>query len=93
MGYANGSSAALDAAARAKNGGKSVSLTDDIVQAPGYQQIATVPMRAETHAGEDVSAYATGPGSAAVRGVMEQNRLYNVMADALAEALRQPVVE
>ena len=90
LGYANGSSAAREAAARKKNGGKPVTLTDEMVLAPNYQQTAAVPMRSETHAGEDVSAYATGPGSAAVRGVMEQNRLYNVMAEALAEALRQP---
>ncbi len=90
LGYANGSSAAAEAAARAKNGGKPITLTDEMVQAPNYQQTSSVPMRSETHAGEDVSAYAIGPGAAAVRGVMEQNRLYNVMADVLSEALRQP---
>ena len=37
----------------------------------------------ESHGGEDVAVYAIGPGSNQVRGVMEQNRLYDVMADAL----------
>lgn len=91
LGYANGSSAAREAAARKDNGGKSVTLTDEMVQAPNYQQTSTVPMRSETHAGEDVSAYATGPGATAVRGVMEQNRIYNVMADVLQAQIREPV--
>ena len=91
LGYANGSSAAREAAARKDNGGELVTLTDEIVQDPNYQQTATVELRSETHAGEDVAAYATGPGSRRVRGVMEQNLLFNVMADALGEALSQPV--
>ena len=37
----------------------------------------------ESHAGEDVALYAVGPGAAAVRGVMEQNRIYDVMVNAL----------
>ena len=42
-------------------------------------------MQAETHAGEDVAAFATGANATAVRGVIEQNRLFNVMYDALFE--------
>jgi len=90
LGYANGSSVAREVAAREKNGGEPLTLTDEMVQSPNYQQTAAVALPAETHAGEDVAAYATGPGSTGVSGVMEQNRLYNVMADALAEALSQP---
>jgi len=33
----------------------------------------------ETHAGEDVALYATGPGADAVRGVIEQDRIYDIM--------------
>ena len=54
-------------------------------QARNFQQLGTVPMQAETHAGEDVAAFATGANATAVRGVMEQNRLFNVMYDALFE--------
>jgi len=90
LGYANGSSAAREAAARKNNDGEPITLTDEMVLAPNYQQTAAVAMRSETHAGEDVAAYATGPGSHRVRGVMEQNLLYNVMADVLAEALSRP---
>jgi alkaline phosphatase len=50
---------------------------------PNYMQEATIPMSAETHAGEDVSIYASGPGSYLVRGTLEQNVIYHVMADAL----------
>jgi alkaline phosphatase len=50
---------------------------------PNYQQIASVPMAAETHAGEDVAAYAVGPNADTLRGVIEQDRLYDVLRGAL----------
>ena len=50
---------------------------------PNYRQRATHPMLAETHAGEDVPAYAYGVNAAAVAGVMDQHELYAVMRDAL----------
>lgn len=40
----------------------------------------------ETHGGEDVALYAIGPGSGAVRGVIEQNRIYDIMMAALGLA-------
>ncbi len=36
----------------------------------------------ETHGGEDVALYAIGPGSDAVRGVIEQNRIFDIMRAA-----------
>jgi len=48
-----------------------------------FRQPAAVPMASETHAGEDVAAYARGPNATALGGVMEQNRLYDVMYGAL----------
>ena len=60
-------------------------LSDVDTQARNFQQLGTVPMQAETHAGEDVAAFATGANATAVRGVMEQNKLFNVMYDALVE--------
>ncbi|MBT8107962.1 MAG: alkaline phosphatase [Gammaproteobacteria bacterium] len=42
--------------------------------------------RSETHGGEDVALYAIGPGSGAVRGVIEQNRIYDIMMAALGLA-------
>lgn len=50
---------------------------------PNYMQEATVPMGAETHAGEDVSIYASGPNAYLFQGTLEQNVIYHVMADAL----------
>jgi alkaline phosphatase len=37
----------------------------------------------ETHAGEDVAIYADGPSSYLVRGTLEQNAIYHVLAHAL----------
>jgi len=42
-----------------------------------------VPMQAETHAGEDVPLYAKGPGSHRVKGVMEQDKIHDVMMKAM----------
>jgi alkaline phosphatase len=36
----------------------------------------------ETHAGEDVALFATGPGSENARGVMEQNRIFDIIMTA-----------
>jgi alkaline phosphatase len=37
----------------------------------------------ETHGGEDVAIYAAGPGSTEVRGVIEQNVIFDIMIEAL----------
>ena len=58
-------------------------LTEVDTTAPDYRQIGAYPLSSETHGGEDVAAYATGPGADLVRGVMEQNLLYDVMRRAL----------
>ena len=44
--------------------------------------------RDETHGGEDVALYAIGPGSDGVRGVIEQNRIYDIMTEALGLAAK-----
>ncbi len=48
-----------------------------------YLQQAAVPLFAETHSGEDVAAYAGGPGAWLFDGVHEQNYLYHAMVEAL----------
>lgn len=55
----------------------SVDTTDE-----GFHSETLVPLSSETHAGEDVAIYATGPGSSLVNGVMEQNAIYHVMNKA-----------
>lgn len=47
-----------------------------------FLQEATVPLGSETHAGEDVPIYASGPLSHLVRGSMEQNWIFHVMREA-----------
>ncbi len=48
----------------------------------GFLQEAAVPIASETHAGEDVAIYASGPWSHLVRGTMEQNWIFHVMKEA-----------
>lgn len=62
-------------------------LTDVDTEAPDYQQEALLPLASETHGGDDVAAYARGPGAQAVRGSMEQNALFHVLVQS-SDALR-----
>ncbi|MFM7349516.1 MAG: alkaline phosphatase [Erythrobacter sp.] len=47
------------------------------------QQQSLVPTGAETHGGEDVALFATGPGASRARGVIEQNVIHTIIAKAL----------
>ena len=49
---------------------------------PDYLQEALVPLKSESHGGEDVGIWARGPGSDAVRGTLEQNAIYHVIVQA-----------
>jgi alkaline phosphatase len=73
LGYQNGPGAVSGARA---------DLTSVDTKALGYLQQAAVPMASETHAGEDVAIFATGPKSYLIRGSMEQNWIYHVMKEA-----------
>ncbi len=44
-----------------------------------YRQQSTTFMPSETHGGEDVAIFASGPGAELVRGVMDQNELFHIM--------------
>lgn len=57
-------------------------LTQEQRGAATYRHMATVPLKDETHGGEDVIVFAHGPGSSLVRGVFEQNYLAFVMSYA-----------
>ncbi|MDQ2747033.1 MAG: alkaline phosphatase [Acidobacteriota bacterium] len=74
LGYGNG---------RGYVGGTRPNLTQEQVTNPDYQQEAAVPLKDETHGGEDVGIFATGADSQLVRGVMEENWIFYVMKDAL----------
>ena len=49
---------------------------------PDYLQEALVPLKSESHGGDDVGIWAVGPGSDAVRGTVEQNVIYHVLVQA-----------
>ena len=50
---------------------------------PGFHQETTVPLSSETHAGEDISLHATGPGAHLAQGVIEQNVVFHLINQAL----------
>ena len=80
LGYANGPGA---------RGAERPELTHDQVTDPDYKQESNIPMLAETHGGEDVAIYATGVNAHLIRGSMEENWIFYVMADALRLARRK----
>ena len=69
LGYANGPGAI--------SGERPISETG-----PHAHQQSLVPTRSETHGGEDVALFGTGPGAERVRGVIEQNVIYDIMREA-----------
>lgn len=52
---------------------------DTNTEAVDYQQVVAVPLRLETHAGEDVALYAAGPMAHLVRGVLEQHAVTHLI--------------
>lgn len=50
---------------------------------PGFHQETTVPRSSETHAGEDISLHATGPGAQYAQGVVEQSVIFHLINQAL----------
>lgn len=82
LGYANGPGW-RDAVA---TGVKRPDLNAVDTTAMNFMQEAAVPLSSETHAGEDVAVYATGPRAHYVHGSMEQNWIYHVMRNALLPA-------
>lgn len=82
LGYLNGPGAVCK-----MEDGKSIcerpDITDVDTEADNYMQQALIPMSSETHGGEDVAIFATGPGSEVVSGVMEENESFHVMGLAL----------
>ena len=63
--------------------GVELDLSNTDTEAFDFKQAAAVPLRFETHGGEDVAIYASGPGSQWINGVMEQNVIFHVMNEAL----------
>ncbi len=80
LGYANGPGAGHAADADGEHGRP---MPETGIAA---RQQATVPLGSETHAGEDVALFATGPGADRARGVIEQNVIYAIIRKALGWA-------
>ena len=51
-------------------------------ESPDYLQEAMFPLNSETHGGDDVGVWASGPGSDAVRGSIEQNAIFHLLLQA-----------
>lgn len=83
LGYANGPGAIVGDADGDGDGehGRPLPMTG-----LAARQQATVPLASETHGGEDVALFATGPGAEAVRGVIEQNLIHTIIRKALGWA-------
>jgi alkaline phosphatase len=75
LGYANGP-------VEVRAGGRTLSSARAPTD-PDYLQPKTFLFGSETHGGEDVALYGTGPGSALVSGTLEQNSIFHIMASAL----------
>lgn len=52
---------------------------------PDYLQESPMPTGSETHGGDDVGVWAIGPGSAAVRGSIEQNVIFHLLIQSQPE--------
>jgi alkaline phosphatase len=46
---------------------------------PDYMQESIVPLKSETHGGEDVAIFAHGPGASAFHGELEQNTIFHII--------------
>lgn len=73
LGYTNGPGA--------KNGARADLSAVDTADLDFLQQ-AQVPMGSETHAGEDVAIFATGPGAHLFQGSVEQHQIFHVINQA-----------
>lgn len=58
-------------------------VTQEEAMDPDYMQQAMLPRSSETHSGEDVAAYASGPFAHLVNGTVEQSFLFAVMHHAV----------
>ena len=81
LGYMNGPGSVFDEDVDLTDGRPA--LTQEMATDKNHRQQALVPTYSETHGGQDVPVYASGPNAHLVSGVMEQNVIYHIMADAL----------
>lgn len=63
-------------------------LTHVDTEDPDYLQESLLPLKSESHGGDDVGIWATGPGSDAIHGTVEENVIYHFIVQATPK-LRQ----
>ena len=68
--------------ANAKPATGRASLAEVDTRDPDYLQEATLPAASETHGGDDVGVWASGPGADAVHGSIEQNEIFHLLLQA-----------
>ncbi|CAM5517753.1 alkaline phosphatase [Frigidibacter albus] len=78
-GYLNGVGSVLVEQADGTFSGSRPDLTEEEATDPDYIQQALVPMKSETHSGEDVAVFARGPWAHLFGGMIEQNVIFHVM--------------
>lgn len=71
----------LSGAEAAKDGRPNLTAVD--TEHPDYMQEAIAPLGYESHGGDDVGIWARGPGSAAIRGSVEQNAIYHFLLQSM----------
>ena len=79
LGYANGPGAVMK---NQTNGERAVP-TAEAVKEINYRQAAAIFKRSETHGGQDVGIYASGPRAYLFDGTVEQNYVFHVIEYAL----------
>ena len=72
LSYANGPGASVEGKPRDD-------LSDDDTRGVDFRQQSLVPLRAETHGGEDVPIYASGPWAHLFHGTVDQQYIFHVM--------------
>ncbi len=79
IGYLNGTGSELKKNEDGTYSGMRPELTNAEAMDPDYIQQALIPLRSETHSGEDVAIYARGPWAHLFDGTVEQNYIFHVM--------------
>ena len=84
LGFANGPGGAIPLTERP-------ALTMEQTTAPDFIQPALVPLKSETHGGEDLGIYAIGPWAHLFQGTVEENYTFHVMnyASRISERLSE----
>jgi alkaline phosphatase len=86
LSYANGPSALFGGIEKGATEAKPAGLRPDLTMVDtthiDFKQPSLVPLESETHGGEDVAIYATGPMSYLVSGTVDQQYIYHVMMEA-----------